>query len=81
MVIDRFAHQGAVRRIHATVLVEKATQRAILLGREGARLKAIASAARRDMERLFGGPVFLEVWVRVQAGWSDDERTLSRLGY
>ena len=44
-------------------------------------MKTIASAARRDMERLFGGKVFLEVWVRVKAGWSDDERTLTRLGY
>ena len=63
------------------MLVEKASQRAILLGKDGARMKAIATAARRDMERLFGGKVFLEVWVRVSAGWADDERTLTRLGY
>jgi GTP-binding protein Era len=44
-------------------------------------MKQIATAARRDMERLFGGKVFLEVWVRVKAGWADDERTLTRLGY
>ena len=44
-------------------------------------MKAIASAARRDMERLFGGKVFLEVWVRVKSGWADDERMLNRLGY
>jgi GTP-binding protein Era len=44
-------------------------------------MKAIATAARRDMESLFGGKVFLEVWVRVSAGWTDDERTLTRLGY
>jgi len=44
-------------------------------------MKAIASAARRDMERLFGGKVFLEVWVRVKAGWAEDERMLARLGY
>ncbi len=79
--VDQFVHSGALRRIQATVLVEKASQRAILLGHEGARMKTIASAARRDMERLFGGKVFLEVWVRVKAGWSDDERTLTRLGY
>ena len=63
------------------MLVEKASQRAILLGEGGARMKAIAAAARRDMERLFGGKVFLEVWVRVKPGWADDERMLSRLGY
>ena len=81
VTVDRFVHDGALRRIHATVLVEKASQRAILLGKEGARMKAIATAARRDMESLFGGKVFLEVWVRVKAGWTDDERTLTRLGY
>ena len=44
-------------------------------------MKEIASRARTDMERLFGGPVFLEVWVRVKAGWSDDEGMLKRFGY
>jgi GTP-binding protein Era len=44
-------------------------------------MKAIASAARRDMERLFGGKVFLEVWVRVKKGWADSEASLRRLGY
>ena len=81
VTVDRFTHEGDLRRIEATVLVEKASQRAILLGKDGARMKAIATAARRDMESLFGGKVFLEVWVRVSAGWSDDERTLTRLGY
>ena len=79
--IDSFTQEGALRRIHATVLVEKASQRAILLGSEGARMKQIATAARRDMEQLFGGKVFLEVWVRVKAGWADDERMLAQLGY
>ena len=81
VTIDRFSHEGELRRIHATVLVDRASQRAILLGLRGDRMKEIASAARRDMERLFGGKVFLEVWVRVKSGWADDERTLARLGY
>jgi GTP-binding protein Era len=81
VTIDSFTHEGDLRRIQATVLVEKASQRAILLGKDGSRMKAIATAARRDMEHLFGGKVFLEVWVRVSAGWTDDERTLTRLGY
>jgi GTP-binding protein Era len=81
VAIDTFAHEANLRRIHATVFVEKASQRAILLGEGGARMKAIASAARRDMERMFGGKVFLEVWVRVKSGWADDERMLTRLGY
>jgi GTP-binding protein Era len=79
--IDSFRHDGALRRIHATVYVDKASQRAIVLGERGARMKEIASAARADMERLFGGKVFLEVWVRVKAGWANDERMLAKLGY
>jgi GTP-binding protein Era len=81
VVIDRFVHEGELRRIHATVLVNKASQRAILLGARGERMKEIATAARRDMERLFGGKVFLEVWVRVKSGWAEDESMLARLGY
>jgi len=79
--VDSFTQEGALRRIHATVLVDKPSQRAILLGEGGKRMKDIATAARRDMERLFGGKVFLEVWVRVKSGWADDERVLARLGY
>ena len=81
VAIDRFEHDGALRRVHATVYADKASQRAILLGEGGATMKAIASAARRDMERLFGGKVFLEVWVKVRSGWADDEAMLERLGY
>jgi GTP-binding protein Era len=81
VAIDTFAHEADLRRIHATVFVEKASQRAILLGEGGARMKAVATAARRDMERMFGGKVFLEVWVRVKSGWANDERMLTRLGY
>jgi len=81
VVIDRFVHDDAMRRIHATVYVERDNQRAILLGAGGAQMKEIASAARADMERMFGGPVFLEVWVRVKRGWADDEALLTRFGY
>jgi len=81
VAIDSFQHEDELRRIHATVYVEKASQRAIVLGEGGARMKAIASAARTDMERLFGGKVFLEVWVRVKPGWANDERMLAQFGY
>ncbi len=81
VAIDSFEAERALRRIHATVYVDKASQRAILLGEGGARMKAIGSAARRDMERLFGDRVFLEIWVRVKSGWADDERMLDRIGY
>ena len=81
VVIDTFQQEGDLRRIHATVYVDKAGQRAILLGEGGARMKAIASQARADMERVFGGCVFLEVWVKVKRGWASDDRQLARLGY
>jgi GTP-binding protein Era len=44
-------------------------------------LKRIATEARKDMERMFGGKVFLQVWIKVRRGWSEDERTLRQLGY
>ncbi len=81
VAIDRFEERDGVRRIHATVYVDRANQRPILLGERGARMKEIASSARVDMEKLFGGPVFLEVWVRVKRGWTEDESDLERFGY
>jgi GTP-binding protein Era len=81
VAIDRFVQEGALRRIHATVYVERDNQKAILLGHGGAQMKEIATRARADMERLFGGPVFLEVWVRVKRGWANDDTLLTRLGY
>ena len=79
--IDSFAQEGDLRRIHATVYVAKSGQRGMLLGENGSRMKAIASQARADMERLFGGRVFLEVWVRVKPKWAESEASLTRFGY
>ena len=81
VAIDHFEQRGDLRRIHATVYVDKASQRAILLGEVGARMKAIATQARADMERAFGGTVYLEVWVKVKRGWASDEAELTRFGY
>jgi GTPase len=81
VAIDMFEQTGELRRIYATVFVEKASQRGILLGAGGAQMKAIASQARADMERLFGGTVYLEVWVKVKRGWANDDAALTRLGY
>jgi GTP-binding protein Era len=81
VVIDKFEQEGDLRRIFASVLVDKASQRAILLGERGERMKSISMQARRDLERLFGAPVYLEVWVRVKKGWAEDDATLDRLGY
>jgi GTP-binding protein Era len=74
-------HPGGLRRIHAAILVDKPGQKAIVIGQGGAKLKDIATQARQDMEKLFGGKVFLEVWVKVKGGWMDDAAVLKRLGY
>ena len=79
--IERFEQQGALRRIYAAILVDKEGQKAILIGEGGSRLKTIGTAARKDMERLFGGKVYLELWVKVKSGWADSEATLRQLGY
>jgi GTP-binding protein Era len=78
--IGRFKEERGLRRIEATILVEKEGQKAIVIGARGAKLKSIATQARRDMERLFGGKVFLEVWVKVRRGWAESEGTLRRMG-
>ena len=81
VVLDSFRDEGRLRRIEATILVERASQKGIVVGSKGAQLKQIAAAARKDMERLFGGKVYLGVWVKVRRGWTDDERVLRGLGY
>jgi GTP-binding protein Era len=78
--IDRFKQEGEVRRIHASIVVEREGQKPIVIGKQGGRLKSIASRARRDMEELFGGKVYLEVWVKVRRGWRDSPAALKRLG-
>lgn len=81
VVIDSFKEEGRLRRIEATILVERASQKAIVVGARGERLKRIASEARRDMEKLFGGKVYLGTWVKVRKSWTDDARVLRQLGY
>ncbi|HET7362561.1 MAG TPA: GTPase Era [Burkholderiales bacterium] len=81
VTIDSFREEGALRRIEATILVERGSQKAIILGKGGERLKAMATAARKDLERLFQGKVYLGVWVKVRRAWTDDARVLRQLGY
>ena len=80
-VIESFKEEGRLRRIEATILVERESQKLIVLGARGERLKRMASAARKDMERLFEGKVYLGVWVKVRRAWTDDARVLRQLGY
>lgn len=79
--IEKFEVEGAVRRIYAAIVVDRESHKAIVIGKGGEALKRIASEARQDMERLFDGKVYLEVWVKVKSGWNDDERLLKSLGY
>jgi GTP-binding protein Era len=81
VVIESFKEEGRLRRIEATVLVERDSQKAILLGKGGERLKKMATAARKDMEQMFGGKVYLGTWVKVRKAWTDDARVLRQLGY
>ena len=81
VMIDSFKEEGRLRRIEATILVERESQKAIVLGTRGERLKAMASAARKDLERLYQGKVYLGVWVKVRRAWTDDARVLRQLGY
>jgi GTP-binding protein Era len=80
VTIERFEEAGPLRRIHAAIVVERDNHKPIVIGKGGEKLKAIATAARRDMEKLFGGKVFLELWVKVRRGWTEDEAVLRRLG-
>ena len=81
VVIDSFKEEGRLRRIEATILVERESQKPIILGTGGERLKRMASAARKDMEKRFGGKVYLGAWVKVRKAWTDDARVLRQLGY
>ncbi|MBS3895621.1 GTPase Era [Silanimonas sp.] len=79
--IEKFEEEGDKLRIAAIVWVEREGQKAIVIGQGGEMLKLIGSAARIAMEKLFGRRVFLQTWVRVREGWSDDEAALRQFGY
>lgn len=79
--IEKFETEGNLRRIFAAIIVDKEGQKAIVIGSGGEKLKRIGSDARLEMERLFSGKVYLELWVKVKSGWADDERALKSLGY
>ena len=79
--IERFEVDGRLLRIGAVIWVERDGQKAIVIGKGGERLREIGAKARQQMERLFDSKVFLETWVRVREGWSDDEAALRAFGY
>jgi len=79
--VEHFEEKGALARVGVIIWVERPGQKAIVIGKDGAMLKRVGQEAREDMERNFERKVFLETWVRVRTGWSDDERALKSLGY
>ena len=81
VVVEHFTQEGNLRRIAATIYVDKSSHKAIVIGEKGATLKRIGTEARHAMEALFGSKVFLETHVKVKSGWSDSEAALRQLGY
>jgi GTPase len=79
--IEEFVEEGRMLKIGALIWVERDSQKAIVIGKGGAGLKAIGKQARIDMENIFGRKVFLQLWVKVKDKWADDERALRGLGY
>jgi len=79
--IETFEETPKLMRIGAVIWVEKTSQKGIVIGKGGERLKDMGKRARLSMETLFERKVFLELWVRVKEGWADDDRALRSLGY
>jgi GTP-binding protein Era len=81
VVIDKFEEEGNLRRIAATIIVERDAHKGMVIGSDGERLKRIGSEARQELERLMDAKVFLELWVKVRSGWADSEEHLRSYGY
>jgi GTP-binding protein Era len=81
VVIDKFEEEGNLRRIAATIVVERDAHKGMVIGEGGERLKRIGSEVRQELERLWDAKVFLELWVKVRSGWADDEAHLRSYGY
>ena len=81
VVIDDFKEEGELRRISASIVVERDAHKGMVIGNGGERLKRIGSEARQDLERLLDAKVFIELWVKVRSGWADDETHLRSYGY
>ena len=81
VVIDKYEEEGGLRRIAATIVVERDSHKAMVIGSGGERLKRIGTEARHELEHLLDATVFLELWVKVRSGWADDEAHLRSYGY
>jgi GTP-binding protein Era len=81
VVVDRFEEEGGLRRIAATIVVEREGHKGMVIGEGGEKLKRIGTEARVELEKLLGAKVFLELWVKVRSGWADDEARVRSFGY
>jgi GTP-binding protein Era len=81
VVVEKYEMRGPLRHIHIAIIVDKSNHKAMVIGKGGGKLKQIGTQARIDMEKLFGGRVFLELWVQVKTGWADSAKSLKNLGY
>jgi len=81
VVIDKYEEEGNLRRIAATIVVERDAHKGMVIGDGGERLKRIGSETRVELEKLTDSKVFLELWVKVRSGWADSEEHLRSYGY
>ncbi len=79
--IDRFSESEKVIHIDSTIFVEKQSQKGMLIGKSGSKLKAIGTSSRKELEDLLESKVMLKTWVKVKSGWSDNETILPSMGY
>jgi GTP-binding protein Era len=81
VVIDKFEEEGRLRRIGASIVVDREAHKGMVIGENGDRLKRIGTEARQELEHLLDAKVFLELWVKVRSGWADSEERLRSFGY
>ena len=81
MVIEKFEEDGSLRRIAASIVVEREAHKGMVIGESGERAQAHRHRGARELEKLLDGKVFLEMWVKVRSGWADDEQHLRSYGY
>lgn len=81
VIIDKFEEEGTLRRIAATIVVEREGHKGMVIGEKGEKLKRIGTEARQELEKLWDCKVFLELWVKVRSGWADDDARVRSFGY
>jgi GTP-binding protein Era len=81
VIIDKYEEEGELRRIAATIVVERDNHKGMVIGEKGEKLKRIGTEARQELESLTGHKVFLEIWVKVRSGWADDDARVRSFGY